>query len=291
MAVKATSGTEKASAKAVKAEAKPAQAKSGKKAAVLSVKGQHKSDVALPAVFDTSYRPDVILRAFSAEQSWEKQPYGSDPMAGFRTTAEYYGRRKRAYRVTMNKGMSRLPRQKIPGGGLGEVKRVPHSRGGHRAHPPKAEKIWAKKMNGKEWALALNSAISATADASLAKSEGRSHLIGDIKLPLIIEATFESLKKSKEVEDVFEKLGVAADVARAAESKIKAGKARTGKRKLGKSVLIVVSGECSVKKAAENLAGVDVVTAEELSVNDLAPGGHAGRLTLWTEGALEKLTS
>ncbi len=300
MAVKTTLGTEKASAKvevkkaegiAKAAIVKPAkaQAKSSRKASVLSVKGQHKGDVTLPAVFDTAYRPDVILRAFSAEQSWERQPYGSDPKAGFRTTAEYYGRRREYYRLTVNKGMSRLPRQKIPGGGLGEVRRVPHSKGDHRAHPPKAEKIWAKKMNGKEWTLALKSAISATADASLAKSEGRSHLIGDIKLPLIIETSFESLKKSKDVEDIFEKLGVSADVARAAESRIKAGKARTGKRKLGKSVLVVVSGECSVKKAAENLAGVDVVTAGELSVNDLAPGGHAGRLTLWTEGALEKL--
>jgi large subunit ribosomal protein L4e len=265
-------------------------AKSSKKASVLSVKGQHKSDVALPAAFDTEYRPDLILRAFASEQSWEKQPYGSDPKAGFRTTAEYYGRRRDAYRMTMNKGMSRLPRQKLPGGGLGEVRRVPHSKGGHRAHPPKAERIWAKKMNGKEWALAFKSAIAATADLELAKAEGRSHAVEKVKLPLIIENSFEALKKTKDIEDVFGQLGLTADVERAGETKTKAGKARTGKRKFGKSVLVVVSGDCAVQKAAENLAGVDVISAGDLTVNDLAPGGHAGRLTLWTESSLEKLS-
>jgi len=265
-------------------------AKSNKKASVLSVKGQHKSDVALPVAFDTEYRPDLILRAFTSEQSLEKQPYGSDPKAGFRTTAEYYGRRRDAYRMTMNKGMSRLPRQKLPGGGLGEVRRVPHSKGGHRAHPPKAERVWAKKMNGKEWALALKSAIAATSDIGLAKAEGRSHAVERVKLPLIIESSFEALKKTKDIEDVFGQLGLMADVERAGEAKMKAGKARTGKRKLGKSVLVVVSGDCAVRKAAENLAGVDVISAGDLTVNDLAPGGHAGRLTLWTEGSLEKLS-
>ncbi len=264
--------------------------KSTKKAAVLSTKGPSKSDVFLPAAFDADFRPDLILRAFTAEQSWDKQPYGSDPMAGFRTTAEYYGRRREYYRLTVNKGMSRLPRQKLPGGGLGQVKRVPHSKGGHRAHPPKAEKIWAKKMNEKEWIVALKSAIAATADLNLAKGEGRSHVIEKIKLPLIIENSFEGIKKAKEVEEIFEKLGLMADIGRAGETKIKSGKAGTGKRKRGKSVLVVVSGDCAVKKAAENLAGVDVVTVEDLAVRDLAPGGHPGRLTLWTEGALEKIS-
>jgi len=286
-----TAGTEKKEAHIAKAEKKeiPRSAKSIKKASVLTIKAQHKSDVALPVAFDVQYRPDLILRAFTAEQSWGKQPYGSDPKAGFRTTAEYYSRRKGAFRVTMNKGMSRLPRQKIPGGGLGEVRRVPHSKGGHRAHPPKAEKIWAKKMNEKEWKLALKSAIAATSDIELAKAEGRSHVIEKVKLPLIIEGSFESIKKTKEVEDIFDKLSLTADVQRASEGKMKAGKARTGKKKLGKSVLVVVSGECPVAKAAENLAGVDVVSADSLTVNDLAPGGHAGRLTLWTENALDKI--
>ena len=36
-------------------------------------------------------------------------------------------------------------------------------------------------------------------------------------------------------------------------------------------------------------AGVDVATVEELNVLLLAPGGHPGRLTVWTESAIKKL--
>ncbi len=268
-----------------------AKASGSKKAKVVSVTGSSKGDVALPEAFSTEYRPDIILRAFSAEQSWDRQPYGSDPDAGFKTTAEYFGRRREYYRMTVNKGQSRLPRQTRPGGGLGAVKRVPHSKGGHRAHPPKAEKDWTKKINGKEWKLALNSAIAATSDADLAKGAGRSHVIGSISLPLVIDGSFESVKKTKDVYDVFEKIGLGEDVARAAVRKTKSGKARTGKTKLGKSVLVVVSGDCPVAKAAENIAGVDVVEAGKLTISALAPGGHPGRLTLWTEKAIEKLNA
>lgn len=42
-------------------------------------------------------------------------------------------------------------------------------------------------------------------------------------------------------------------------------------------------------KAARNLAGVDVATAANVSAEDLAPGTHAGRLTLFTESALEEV--
>jgi len=260
------------------------------KAKVLSIQGQPKGELALPDAFRMEYRPDLILRAFVAEQSWERQPYGSDPEAGFRTTAEYYARRREYYRMTINRGMSRLPRQKRPKGGLGEVRRVPNSKGGHRAHPPKAEAIWIKKMNEKEWVLALKSAIAATTNIDLTTGKDRNHKIKNITLPLIVENSFEDLDKAKDVYATFEKLGLAADLERASEMKTKEGKARTGKQRQKKSVLVVVSGDCKALKAAANLAGVDVIDTENLDVTSLAPGGHAGRLTVWTEAAIEKIS-
>jgi len=265
----------------------------GRKAKVFSLRGTHKGDINLPEVFGTEYRPDLIRRAVVFEHSLMRQPYGSDPRAGFRSTADYYSRRRGYYRLTVNRGMSRLPRQKRPGGGLGEVRVVPQARGGHRAHPPKAEKRLAKKMNEREWILALKSAIAATADAELVTGDGRHHVIdtSNLTLPLIVEASFESIKKAGEVHSIFEKLGLADDVKRAANKKTKAGRARTGKRRFRKSVLVVVSDNCPVMNAARNLAGVDVVDADGLNVALLAPGGHPGRLTLWTEGAIEKISS
>jgi large subunit ribosomal protein L4e len=41
--------------------------------------------------------------------------------------------------------------------------------------------------------------------------------------------------------------------------------------------------------AASNLPGVDAATINNLSAEMLAPGTHPGRLTLWTNGAIERL--
>ncbi len=262
-----------------------------KKAGVVSVNGSRKGDVALPGPFQSQHRPDLIRRAFVFERSLNHQPHGSDPRAGFRTTADYYSRRRDYYRLTVNRGISRLPRQKRPGGGLGEVRRVPQSKGGHRAHPPKAEKKRAKKMNEKEWILALKSAVGATADPGLVRGDGRNHAADGLDLPLIVEDSFESFKKTAEVSEAFGKLGLSGDRDRAAREKTKSGKARTGKSRPRKSVLVVVSGDCPAMRAAANLAGVEVTDVDALTVSLLAPGGNAGRLTLWTEGAISKISS
>jgi large subunit ribosomal protein L4e len=51
--------------------------------------------------------------------------------------------------------------------------------------------------------------------------------------------------------------------------------------------LLVVLKDEGIGKAARNLTGVDIVEVSNLNVEDLAPGTHAGRLTVWTKSALE----
>jgi len=60
-------------------------------------------------------------------------------------------------------------------------------------------------------------------------------------------------------------------------------------QKVKKGPLIVVGNDNGVIKASRNLAGVDVVEAENLSVSMIAPGAHAGRLCLWTESAVKMM--
>ena len=55
---------------------------------------------------------------------------------------------------------------------------------------------------------------------------------------------------------------------------------RTTRKKVGP--LIVVSNDRGVGKAAASIPGVEVVAVDSLSVLPLAPGGVAGRLTIWT---------
>ncbi len=87
-------------------------------------------------------------------------------------------------------------------------------------------------------------------------------------------------------------LGLADDLDRSKQGRtIRAGKGtmRSRKYRTPRSVLLVVAQKGGLDKAARNVPGVDVVTAKDLSAEDLAPGGDPGRLTVWTKAAIETL--
>jgi large subunit ribosomal protein L4e len=242
-------------------------------ATVRDLNGDEAGEADLPAIFETAYRPDLIRRAVIAAQANRKQPYGADPLAGMRTPAESFG---------SGRGMAHVPREN------GQGRRVPQTVGGRKAHPPKAEKDQGKTINKKERKLAVRSAIAATADPEIVRERGH-QFDDDVELPLVVSDDFEDLVKTQEVVDVLEALGVHADIERADERTVKAGRGKTRGRKYRrpKSILVVTSTEPS--KAARNLAGADVATASEVNAEDLAPGTHAGRLTLFTESALAEV--
>ena len=227
----------------------------------------------LPPVFATPYRPDLIHRAVLAAQANRTQPYGADPFAGKRTPAESFG---------SGRGMAHVPRQN------GRGRLVPQAVSGRRAHPPKAEKDRTQKVNDKERKQAVRSAIAATADEDLVRARGH-RFDEDVELPVVVSDDFEELVKTREAADAVEALGLAADVERADSATIRAGRGTTRGRKYRRptSILFVTAGEPS--RAARNLAGVDVTTAREVNAEDLAPGTHAGRLTVWTESAIEEV--
>jgi large subunit ribosomal protein L4e len=242
-------------------------------ATVYDLDGDETGEIDLPDVFETPHRPDVIGRAVRAAQANRTQDYGADEYAGLRTPAESFG---------SGRGMAHVPRQN------GAARRVPQTVGGRRAHPPKTEKNRGEKINKKERQLAVRSALAATADSDLVRERG--HQIDDADLPLVVSDEFEDLVKTQEVVALLESLGVHGDIERADEGKtVRAGRGTTRGRKYKrpKSILFVTSDEPS--KAARNLAGADVATAGEVNAEDLAPGTHAGRLTVFTESALEEV--
>ena len=236
--------------------------------------GDEAGTTELPTVFETAFRPDLIGRAVAAAQANRKQAYGADEFAGLRTPAESFG---------SGRGLAHVPRSE------NVARRVPHAVSGRAAHPPKAEKDQTKSLNDKERQLAVRSAIAATTDAELVAERG--HAFDDgLDLPLVVSDEFEDLKKTQEALAVLEAVGVDADIERAeAGRSVRAGqgKARGRKYRQPKSVLVVTSAEPS--RAARNLAGVDVATAREVNAEDLAPGAHPGRLTLWTESAVSEV--
>ena len=258
------------------------------KSNIYSIDGKVKKEVELPECFSETVRNDLIKRATLSDESRLYQPKGSYPRAGKETSAKYKGR-KEDFGSLKNRGGAKLPREVGAKGQPGKVKYIPSAVKGRRAHPPKAEKVLIENMNEKEYRKALKSAIAATSSIELAKSRG--HLFGAVKLPIVAEDAFEGMKKIREVLDFFSKIGIAQDVLASKENtKTLSGtrNTRCRSRKVPKSVLVVVR-DGSVLKAARNLPGVDVVKVSELKVRHLAPGTHPGRLTLFSESALEEL--
>ncbi len=262
-------------------------------APVYSIDGIQVGTIELPDIFEEEVRPDLIKRAVLSIISARRQPYGSMKMAGRLYTAEYVGmRRLPPWRRTINVGRARLPRTKDRGELIfGRVANVPQAVGGPRAHPPKVEKVWKEKINKKEKVKAIISAIAATAVKELVEKRG--HIIDKVKhIPLIVEDKLEEISSTKELKTALKKLGVWDDVMRAyKKTRIRAGKGkRRGRvKKVPKSVLIVVSKNKGIYKAARNLPGVDVVEARNLNAELLAPGTHPGRLTIWTVSAIKEL--
>ena len=247
---------------------------------VFDLTGKPIKEIELPPQFYTPIRLDDIRRAFFSAFTARLQPKGTDPMAGKRTTAISFG---------VGLGMARLPR--VKGNLWPRAALAPQAVGGRRAHPPTTLKKIHEEINKKERKFAIRSAIAATADPRLVAARG--HVVeGVVQIPPVVVSDFETLSRTRDVKAVLKALGLWADVERAHERiRVRAGKGKMrGRRyKKPKSLLIVVEKDRGIVLGARNLPGVDVVEVRNLNAELLAPGGVPGRLTLWTESALEVL--
>ena len=253
--------------------------------------------VTLSEAFSTELRTDLIKLAVASSRANRRQAYGSRahvgkraPMAGMKHSVEWWGK---------GRGVSRIMRRT----GQRRGAQSPHTLGGRRAHGPKVEKDWSRKLNRNERRLARDAALSATADIDMVANRGH-RFAEEIKtLPIILGDYSENGKKmdleefnltggTRKVGAIFEALGLGDDLRRAKDGrKIRAGKATMRGRvhKTPKSILLVVANKDGLAKAARNLPGVDVVAAKDLCAEDLAPGGDLGRLTVFTKAAVGAL--
>jgi large subunit ribosomal protein L4e len=253
------------------------------KISILGLDGKEKESIDLPEVFSIEPRLDLIARAVVSIEAGSKQPQGRDPLAGKRNTAENWN---------TGFGVARVPRRQGSGyPGARQAAFAPMCVGGRLTHPPRSEKILVKNINKKEKHLALMSAISATQKRALVK--GRGHFVDDVpSLPIVIDDKFQALKKSKEVLEIFEKLGLLKEIDRVKDHvTIRAGKGkrRGRKYKIRKGPLIVIKDNFGIFNAARNICGVDIVTINNLNCSALAPGTRCGRLTIWTQSAFNEL--
>ena len=246
---------------------------------VYGINGDVASQVDVPAVFSTPYRPDIIKKAVLAAAANKRQPYGPSKGAGMRHSVSTWGK---------GRGVARV--QRIAAGRM--ATESPNNVSGRRAHPPVPERNWNLKVNQKERALARKSAIAATGCADCVKARG--HQFDDnVTFPIVVADAVQDIKTTAEVSAFLQKIGLGYDLDRAKDGrKIRAGRGtmRNRKYRTPVSVLIVVSErEVPVFESASNLPGVQIEEVSSLSAAILAPGGDAGRLTVYTESAFAKI--
>jgi large subunit ribosomal protein L4e len=275
------------------ARKKPVQVKTSE-VNVYSLDGKVQKSIHLPQVFATQFRPDIIRKAVNSSRANRRQPYGSAPLAGMRHSVSWPGK---------GRGMARTPRL-LHGGGKGA--QAPNTPGGRRAHPPRAEKDWTEKINKKEKALALKSALAAVGNQSIVVTRGH-RVPENATVPMVVNDDFETLfdritkdyqkdnsrpAYTKEAAKVLLALGLSNELDRAKGGihlRAGRGKSRGRKYRCPSSILFVVDNTEKVRKCFGNLPGVDIVSPSRLNVELLAPGGDAGRLTVFSEKALLKL--
>lgn len=242
---------------------------------VFNTSGKKASTIEVPEVFNEPFRPDVIKKAVLAAQANRLQPYGPDRTAGTLTSAHSWG---------SGRGAAHVPR--LTNGS--RAARVTQAKGGRSAHAPNPNKIYSEKINDKERILAIRSAAAATMNKELVKARGYKF---EGELPLIVSDDIESITKTKEVVELLTAIGLEADLERAKIKQVRGGRGkmrgRQYKKKVG--VLIVVGEDKGIVMAARNIPGCDVVTLDEVNTELLAPGTHAGRLTVWSQSALKMM--
>ncbi|MGC9142666.1 MAG: 50S ribosomal protein L4 [Candidatus Micrarchaeia archaeon] len=250
---------------------------------VYNINGEIAGKLSLPSIFETPFRIDLVRRALLAEQSLRYQPQGHYLLAGLQTTAVYVGRMG-AYRSGRHMGIAIRPRQKLGGGAMGDVRRIPSAVKGRRAHPHKIEKKLVELINLKEYRKAIASAIGGSASKEIV---GKIHKISS--LPIVVEDKIESIKKTKDLIHILEKLGLKEELEKSHEPRLRKGLRRSSRRrKFRKSILIVTLNDDGISKASRNIPGVAHSKLSDLKIELLAPGAMP-RIIIWDEGAVKRL--
>eukprot|EP01039_Chlorochromonas_danica_P008005 gene8005-8830_t len=241
--------------------------------------------VSLPAVFTAPIRSDVVQFVHTLMAKNNRQAYAVYKRAGHQTPAISWG---------TGRAVSRIPR--VPGGGTsrsGQGAFGNMCRGGHMYSPTKIWRRWHRKINVNQRRFAVSSALAATALPALVQARG--HRIENVpEFPLVLSDSLNRVTHTKEAKAILQRFGAFADVEKSKDShhlRCGTGKSRNRRYTQRKGPLIVYDVSEGIDKAFRNLPGVQTTMVDNLSLLDLAPGGHLGRFIIWTKGAFEKLDS
>ncbi len=257
---------------------------------IISAENKEQGKQKMPEQFEEAIRPDLIKRAVQSIQSNKRQPYGADPRAGKKQAARL-SRRRRDYKGAYGKGLSRMPRKTLVRRGMQMIwvgAFAPGTVGGRRAFPPTSQHNFTQKINDKERKTAIRSALAASVNKETVTQRGHKT---PAHYPFILSTDVEKITKTTELVKALTALGLEQELQRGQKRKIRAGKGKMRGRQFKSTTgpLLVVSGQCNLLKSAKNVPGVDIIDITHINAELLAPGAHPGRLTLFTQAAIQKL--
>lgn len=252
------------------------------KAKLINKSGTGK-DFELPKNFSVRIREDILSKVVEALKDYSA--FGAKPGAGAQYSASGILKHKRHdWKSTYGKGISRIPRKIFSRHGSSfnwAGATVSNTRGGRRPHAPRAEKNMFRKINQKEFLIAMNTALTGTFDAkSLEKKYGA-------KVESVIFSSDVLEMKTKDFIVLMEKVfGKELMNKVFKKKKIRAGigKLRGRKYKSNAGMLFVLGDDEEMKRK-----GIDVVKVSDLSVGSLAPNGAPGRIVGYTEKAIKQI--
>jgi large subunit ribosomal protein L4e len=235
----------------------------------------------MPDVFDAPIRNDLVHFVHSSLAKNRRQGHAVFYKAGAEHSAESWG---------TGRAVARIPR--ISGSGTSRAGQATFGNMCRKARmfaPLKIWRKWHQKCNVTQRRHAVASALAASACPPLVLARGH-RVEGVPELPMVIR---NNDTNTKSLLSTLTKLGAGEDLAKVRKSKqIRqgTGKYRNSRYVMRKGPLLVYGeGSAHIKQAARNLPGVDTCHVNRLNVLQLAPGGHLGRFTIFTEDAFKAL--
>jgi len=218
-----------------------------------------------------------------------RQPYAVSALAGEDTSAISWG---------TGRAVSRIPRVKGGGthrSGQGDFGNM--CRKGRMFAPTKIWRRWHVKVNLNQKRFASCSALAATAVAPLVMARGH-RINGIAEVPLVVaDNDIQGISKTKDAVSFLVALGLQPELKKVEDSRhVRAGKGKARNRKYvqSKGPLIVHNKNrenSTIEQAFRNIPGVELSNVTRLNLLSLAPGGHVGRLVIWTESAFNELNN
>jgi len=235
--------------------------------------------IPMPGVFTAPIRQDLVHFVHSELSKNRRQGHAVYFKAGQEHSAESWG---------TGRAVARIPR--ISGSGTSRSGQATFGNMCRKARifaPLKIWRNWHRRCNLTQRRHAVAAALAASAVGPLVMARGH-HLEAVPELPLVIDSL--NVPNTKSLVSCLSKFGVAQHLNRHLRNG--QGKYRNSRYITKKGPLIIYADDsANVKRAARNLQGFDTCHVDRLNIIQLAPGGHLGRLCIFTKSAFGRLNA